>query len=484
MHRVVPYVCVGLMLGIAVRSHGDYGWPFVAFLVVTTLCVGVLWYECMRRHTLVLFVALLLLCGAIGYSRMELAVPYRETHVVTGETITLTGTIIREPDARGGHTNITLDAETLDEHVLVRISPYTDVAYGDTVSLTGVLETVENFQSDTERVFNYRGYLAKDNIHYIVAFPEHITVTNHRTTLTGVLLELKHTYLTALKRLLPEPTAALAGGITVGERRSLGDTLTQQFRDVGLIHIVVLSGYNIAVITLFIIAVLSFLPRRARYISAIVGIILFTILVGASATVVRAAIMGCIGALGASLGRSYDALHTLLLAAIGMLMWNPYLLVYDPSFQLSFIATFGLLVGLPLITPYLTYIPEYLGLRDIVGATISTYVAVLPLLTYMVGSVSLVALVVNVLVLPLIPLAMLAVFLVGVVGMVSSTLALPFVAIAYTLLMYVITVTKVFAELPVAALHVPAFSISWVGIAYILLAVGVYIKKKGRLRLL
>lgn len=481
MHRFVLYACIGLMLGIAIRSQGDYGWSFVMLGLLFTVCILTIWYTSVRHDTHILYASVLVVCVTVGFARMDLAVPQMEAHPATGEVVTFTGDVVREPDIRGTHTNIVIRSDDSTHHILVRISPHTGVSYGDTVSFSGVLEPVENFASETERVFNYRGYLAKDDIYHIVAFPEAFTITDHhRATLTGSLLGIKHAYLGSLQRLLPEPAASLAGGITVGERRSLGEVLTQQFRDVGLIHIVVLSGYNIAIITLFIVAILSFLPQRIRYAVAILGIILFTILVGASATVVRAAIMGCIGALGAMLGRSYDALHTLLLAAIGMLLWNPYVLVYDPSFQLSFMATLGLLVGLPIVTPYLWYIPEQLGLRDIIGATISTHIAVLPLLTHMVGSVSVVALIVNVLVLPMIPLAMLAVFLSGVLGLLHYAVAFPFVAIAHALLSYIIGITRFFGELPFAAVQIPLFSGVWVITAYAALACAVvYIKGKG-----
>ncbi|MBL4644517.1 MAG: ComEC/Rec2 family competence protein, partial [Candidatus Pacebacteria bacterium] len=307
-------------------------------------------------------------------------------------------------------------------------------------------------------------------------FP-HVVVLEHKATPTGSLLKLKNIYLESLKRMLQEPSAALAGGITVGERRSLGEQLTEDFRSTGLIHIIVLSGYNIAIIVMAISALLSFLPHKIRYTTAILVIILFTILVGASATVVRAAIMGSIGANGAMAGRTYSALHALMFAGLAMLLWNPYTLIFDPSFQLSFIATLGLLFGVPLLVPYLTWIPNKLGMRELTAATIATQIAVYPLLLYMMGKVSLVSLPVNLLVLPIIPFAMLAVFLTGVFGSINFIVALPFAYLAQGALIYVFKVVEIFASLSFSTAAVPVFSFWWIAIAYVLLGLGVWYGK-------
>lgn len=414
-----------------------------------------------------------------GVARMHSAIP-TDTLETTGveQEVVFSGRVYREPDVRDTSTNLFVIRDDTQEKILVRISSYKKVNYADTIHVSGVLETPENFEGENGRIFNYRSYLAKDGIHNIVAFPK-IDVVSSKNTPTGFLLTAKQAYLSALKRVLPEPAAALAGGITVGERRSLGDELTQDFRDTGLVHIVVLSGYNIAIIVIFIVALLSSFPKRLRYTLAIFGIVAFTILVGASATVVRASIMGSIGALGTVVGRTYDALYTLAIAGFGMLLWNPYLLMYDPSFQLSFVATVGLLVGAPLLTPFLSFVPDRYGLREICVATIATQIAVLPLLVYMVGDVSLVAIFVNLLVLPVIPIAMLFVFFTGIAGTVFTPVGILIGSVAYTLLSYVIFVVRFFADIPFAIVSVPAFPFWMTFLFYILLIGGVwYLKRK------
>ena len=211
---------------------------------------------------------------------------------------------------------------------------------------------------------------------------------------------------------------------------------------------------------------------------AIVSIVAFTFIVGASATVVRAAIMGSIAAIGTAYARPYSALYTLALAGFAMVVWNPYVLVFDPSFQLSFVATLGLLLGVPLLVPKLTFIPNVFSLRELAAATIATYIAVLPLLAYMVGDVSIVSLPMNLLVLPVVPVAMLLVFITGSLGILSTFMAAPFAFVTHVLLSYITTLVTVVGNIPQASIEVPRFSFIFVVAVYLLLLFFFFIAKR------
>lgn len=461
MYRYVPWGVSAFTVGIALRSIIDFGWTLTFLL--SGISVAVLITSRFSKAGIV--IALMCVLCAGGVARMHIAIP-TETLVPPEGELTFEGVVRTAPDAREGYTQIIFDSKSLPYDVLLRVDSFLDISYKDELRVTGEVKEVENFSGTGERLFNYRGYLAKDGVYGYMNFPNVEIVESH-TTFIGALLDIKETYLSALKNTLPEPSAALAGGITVGERRSLGDALTEDFRHTGLIHIIVLSGYNIAIIILFISSLLSFFSTRARAVGAIISIIIFTLLVGASATVVRAALMGSIASFGVLTGRTYDALHALFVAGVVMLLWNPYLLVYDPSFQLSFIATYGLLVGVPLITPRLRFVPNVLSFRELVAATIATYVAVVPMLAYMVGEVSLVSLVVNIVVLPVIPFAMLMVFVTGLVGSVSITLATPLAATGHLLLSYVFFVVEFFAHIPFSVVSIPKLPLWVVGVSYL-----------------
>ncbi|MEX0930433.1 MAG: ComEC/Rec2 family competence protein, partial [Candidatus Paceibacterota bacterium] len=298
-------------------------------------------------------------------------------------------------------------------------------------------------------------------------FPEIERVgTREGNIVVAGLISLKHLLMNGIERVLSDPHAALAGGILLGVEQSLGESLEDAFRNTGLIHIVVLSGYNVTIVAVAIASVLKHIGFGLKLRSAlsIGGIVAFAFVVGLGPTVVRASIMGALVVLAHASGRRSDMLRALALAAAVMVAINPLILVYDPSFQLSAIATFGLMTLSPIIERWLMFVPTFGGLREIVMATVATQIAVLPLLVYMVGTFSLVSVPVNVLALPAVAPAMLFSFLAGLVGIVSRALALPLAMIAYALLGYILFVVEIFNALPFSHVLVPPMPL-WVPLA-------------------
>jgi len=166
------------------------------------------------------------------------------------------------------------------------------------------------------------------------------------------------------------------------------------------------------------------------------------------------------------LGRSYAILRALLLAGVIMLVFNPYLLLYDPGFQLSFLATLGLIVVAPYFETLLMVSGRALKIRDYVIATVATQIAVLPLLLYQIGELSIVSVLVNVLVLPMVALAMLLTFVTGMVGLVSPFLATGFGLLTYWSLQYILVIVAFVGSWPLAAVTVPPFPGWIVFVAY------------------
>jgi len=178
---------------------------------------------------------------------------------------------------------------------------------------------------------------------------------------------------------------------------------------------------------------------------------------GGSATVVRASLMAILVIVARATGRLYDITRALLLAGFLMILHNPKILVFDTSFQLSFLSTLGLIYLSPTIEKRLGFITEKLQLRQIAAATIATQIFVLPLLLYQMGQLSLVALPANLLILPTIPWTMLFGFLAGAIGFVSQIIALPFAFIAYILLTFQLKIVAFFATLSFASISIPYF---------------------------
>ena len=195
---------------------------------------------------------------------------------------------------------------------------------------------------------------------------------------------------------------------------------------------------------------------------------------GASATIVRAAIMAILVLVARSTGRVYEVTVALLFAGFFMVLQNPKILRFDPSFQLSFLATLGLIFVAPRLQNYIGFLPEKGGFRDNVAATLSAQLAVLPLLLHLTGNVSPFALPANILILMFIPATMLFGFMVWAAGIFSYILSLPFAWVAWLFLNYELGVAHFFSALPGAGLMVSDFSAWWLAAAYAVLAVFVF----------
>jgi competence protein ComEC len=191
--------------------------------------------------------------------------------------------------------------------------------------------------------------------------------------------------------------------------------------------------------------------------AGMLGILLFVVMAGGQSTAVRAGTMAVLALVARATGRTYDVARGLILVGVVMIIFNPFVLVHDVSFQLSFIATVAVIFYSPRIEKYFTWVPKRFGLRDIVAVTTACYIFVLPYILYKMGNLSLVALPANMLILPFIPPIMLLGFLTGFLGIIWYALSVPVGYLASILLGYQLEVVNVLANVPFAALTVPNF---------------------------
>lgn len=408
--------------------------------------------EVLRSQYSVHVVSLFVIATAALYSILAPQVQTPELDSAVGERVTIVGTVVREPDVR--ETFIQLTTETEVGAVLVRTDRFTRVSYGDVVRATGKIQKPEAFETDTGRTFNYPMYLYAHGVTHVMSFAD-VTVeeSGKGNWLVARLLALKHWFMGGIEKALPEPESALLAGLLLGEKRGLGEDVTESFRRAGVIHIIVLSGYNVALVINTVREGLQHvLPRNIALGSAGVVALLFMLMTGASETAVRATLMALVVLLAKALYRPADGLRILLVVAAGMAVWNPYLVLFDLSYQLSVLATLGLVTLSHHFIPYLVWLRSK-SLIEIVSTTLATQVAVLPLLVLSIGQVSLVSLVANILILLPIPYAMLLGFFAALVAQVSTALAFPLSAVTYGILHYIIRVSEFLGSLPYAAVN-------------------------------
>jgi competence protein ComEC len=505
--RLLWAVVIGFLLGVCVRSSYPVGIAYACFVLFVAVMALLAAIAGSKKSGPLIVIAVALASFAGGIMRMDAAVVTGDANLTArlNEHVTILGTVFAEPDVRDAGVRVSVEAHGLiistaastsfdkyhqDESlaassipiragILVEVPPHAQVRYGDEVIASGTLDLPQSFDTGDGRQFDYPDYLAASGIAYTMSFATlRSTGKNSGNILASLAIDAKEKYLAGLDAVLPEPAAGLAGGITVGDKRSIGPDLSADFQKVSLLQIVVLSGYNITVVANFFAAMLAWAPRYFRFGAGIFVVIFFILISGGASSAVRAGIMAVVAMYARHAGRSFDALRALGIAAFLMAVWNPFTLMFDPGFQLSALAMLGLALFTPTLDHYLSWIPKRFALREIVSTTLATQLAVMPLLLYQDGLLSILALPANVLAMLPVPLSMLASFIAAIGGMLFGSYAAPLAFPAYALLSYIIEVAHALASFPLASVSVGAFGAGWMLAAYATLFGGFWYAKR------
>lgn len=265
----------------------------------------------------------------------------------------------------------------------------------------------------------------------------------------GPVDRLREVLRAATGRLWPEPEASFMLGLLIGDRDGIPWEMVEAFRETGTSHILAVSGYNISRVVglAMLLAAGCRLRRRLAVLLAAGSVIGFAALVGGQASVVRAALMGCIGLLAILLSRQSGGGGALWLTAAAMLAWSPLSLKHDVGFQLSFAAVWGLGAFGPKMADWCGFLPASLGIRQSAAESLAATLATVPVIMFVFGRLPLIGPMVNALILPLIPWSMLLGALAIAVAPFGRWLALPFAWLAYALLWLVGTVVNQSARL-------------------------------------
>jgi len=322
-------------------------------------------------------------------------------------------------------------------------------------------------------------FVADKQSNISVEHPEvEIISRDNGSLLKRKLFNLRQSFTDKINRVVNFPENNLMNGILLGERGGFDSKQNEEFINTSTIHIVALSGYNITIVSENVMKFFNFfLSQNISLYLGIVSVILFVIMAGAQATAVRAGIMALIALFARMTGRNYQAGRALVIAGLLMVAYDIRVL-NDMSFQLSFLATIGVIFLAPKMIYRLRFLTDKFNLRDLIATTISANILVLPLILYATGVLSIVALPSNILILPIIPLAMFFGFLAISFSFISPTLALPFGFLGYLILNYVLKVVHFFANLPFASFHIKSFPLLLMILVYIFIFYFTFRKSK------
>ena len=418
-----------------------------------------------RGSALFLFLLVGVALGARGWFLLH--APQPEILQFAGRMSVVEGTVADDPDARATSVRVPIEVSIINgtpsSGKLLAVLPRdTDLQYGDAVSVRGVPEEPQSFETNTGRTFDYPGYLRARGILVVIQHAVLRESTQGGVSVLRTLYQIKHSFERALQRVMQEPMASLMEGFLLGEKSGLPQALTQAFVVAGLIHVVVLSGYNIGVVSEWTLRFFAlFLRRRVALATTAIVIVLFALMAGGGMATIRAMLMGLIAILGRYLHRPALALRSLCVAVVLMLLWNP-LVVFDAGFVLSVLATLGIITLGGWVESWLWCFKEGI-LRSTAATTIAVQLFVLPALLYYTGVLSFVSVPVNIIFLPFVPLAMLLGFITGLFALIHPFIALVPAFAADTLLRAMIWLAEVSAALPQGSAIVPAFP-AWLAV--------------------
>ena len=427
-----------------------------------------------KREIFIIFILIL-----IAFVRFLFFIPSAPSYGrAIGKSVEVTGIITDAPDIRLSSQHLIFTPDSVDTDILLTVPRDTDISYGDKLKITGILKEPENFITSAGKEFNYKRYLANQNIYFIIKNPDiEIISQNNGNILKSYLFKLRNSFVKNIGKVILPPESDLASGLILGVRGGFDSDTRDEFISTGTIHIIALSGYNVTIVAEWIMKIFKiFFSQFVSIVFGIIVIILFIMMAGASSTSIRAGIMATIALFARMTGRNYDAGRALFIAALLMIVYDPRVIV-DISFELSFLATFGVLFITPKVINWVKFIPMKFGLRELFATTIAATLSVLPILLYSTGILSLVSLPANILILSFIPVTMLFSFLVGIFGFITPILSFPFGFVAHLLLSYILFIIHFFASLSFASIIVPSFSIIFVIIIYMIMAYLVFRKK-------
>ena len=462
--KIFLYFCLSFILGVALVSFMNI--PQLVsgiFLVGAIIAVIASWQ---RRWDLVVL-GFCVIFAVAGIWRFQSQSRISENDISKFNEkgrIVFSGIVGEEPDIRMENQKITVRIvkivgidKNVQGKILITASKYPEYQYGDELEITGFLKSPENFED-----FDYSAYLAKDNIYSLMYYPEIKKLSkNNGNRIKSVLLKIKNSFENNLAKVLPEPQNSLANGLILGEKAALPQNLLDIFAIVGITHIIALSGYNITIIGENLRKVFNsmMISRNYSFWISVALIAAFVIMTGASASIVRAAVMGILLILARKTNRLYSIRNALVFAGVVMIYLNPKILRFDTGFQLSFLATLGLVYISPFFEKYFLWLPKFLDLRGIASATFGAQAAVLPLILFNFGRLSLISPLANMLILPVIPFAMFFAFLSGLTSWLWLGLGKAIGWVAWLILTYQIKAAELMAKMPLAAMDV---KIGWV----------------------
>ena len=423
MRRPALWTALYFALGIGLHRYiGVFPLPtfFCAFAVICLCGVG-LWWHWNKGKMSILFAGLLVLLGALkGTQSLERAVDHFVQFLPTDRTLVeVEGLVSSDPEYVDGDYRIVFDifqlvvkdtVRAVSGRALIRFKAGTALpAYRDRMQLH-----MQLYQPSLPRnpgAFDYRKFLRRRGIDALGTVQKRSQIIGHRREKgdwwAQTVLPVRRLIRRAIEQNLSGGPAGLLKGVLLGAKHAVPEEVKTTFAQTGVNHVLAVSGLHVGLIagTVFFMLKMLGVGRGITAALTICALIFYALITGLPPSVVRASTMGCVALLGLVGQRDIDGGNILGIAGLGLLIARPQDL-FDVGFQLSFVATGGILI---FYRPLRDLLPKKKGWYDTciagpLSVSLAAQATTLPFVAGYFGLVSVVGLIANLIVVPLIGL--------------------------------------------------------------------------------
>ncbi|MDD5037849.1 MAG: DNA internalization-related competence protein ComEC/Rec2 [Dehalococcoidales bacterium] len=460
------YLSCAWLAGIFLGSH--FSLP-PASLLMGLIPLPLLFLTRYRKRAVLASLCLIALASGAIYFRASLPV-VDESHLRFYNDhgiVEIRGLLDSDPELRDQTARLRLSAREINLDgkwrkisgtALLTVPRYPAYSYGDVVRIKGRLETPPQLDD-----FDYTGYLARQGIYSTMFYPE-IDILDGGQGFKPLVwvYSLRNRLSQTLAEVLPEPQASLAQGIVLGIRGNIPATVNDDFIRTGTAHLLAVSGINLSIVAGMLPGLGIWLFGKRHYIYiwlALSAIWLYALLTGMQPPVLRAVIMASLFLTAELLGRQRNAIIALLLAAAIMVGISPQVL-WDASFQMSFMAMAGLIFIFPPIQTLGRKVVSARLSKDGVAVSMANFVidsfsvslgavlAVWPLVAYYFGIISWAGPAATFFAMVPVPGIIITGTLAGVMGIIYLPLGQAIAWLAWLFLSYTLLVVRVFTAIP------------------------------------
>lgn len=476
MRYPMAFITIPIVLGIIFSYYIEMNLPHILFLLILSVLINIICIIFNYSNKTGLFISLFLL----GIFITNLKANSSQLMKFVDRNVELEGSIVEVKDAIENKNRYVVSVhniryENMDTRVSERIllNAYGNdrLNLGDKIKFNAVLR--EPMANTNPKLYNYRLNLAANNIFTTATIMEYSIIDVTKPKL-NVLLNLKIDFINKVEEIfdtfLTEENSSIMKSVVLGKYSYLEEEDINKFRNLGITHILSVSGLHIAVITGLLVGSFAFLRinKKVSIILTIVIIWFYAYIIGYPVSALRANIMFTVLLISQLISRPYDSLNSLFFSQLIIVLINPYW-IFDIGFQLSFMATFSIIYFMPKINRFL-----FSGGSNIIKS-LSTIIAVqlglLPILAYYFNRVPIIGIVANLLLIPLFNICLILSMILIPFSFISHYIASSIGSIIDFILNIQFIGTELLNHFPVLNIRLPSPSIGEIIIYYILLFV-------------